>query len=124
MRRRRSYGIYQPEQLSLIGYDILIFIFIMLLTAIIAKISRKLIEKAIEIKFPIFYSTCKKLCVRGLSGYWYNSRNEANRYFNRYFAVIGGPYWPGFHCFSKNISCKIIFHALFSIFRCSIKSAI
>jgi small-conductance mechanosensitive channel len=47
------------EQLSLIGFDILIFIVIILLTAIIAKISRTLIDKTMKSSSPYFVAYVK-----------------------------------------------------------------
>lgn len=48
-----------PEQLSLIAFDILIFIVIILLTALIAKISRALIEKTMRSSSPYFIAHVK-----------------------------------------------------------------
>ncbi|MFZ3383912.1 MAG: mechanosensitive ion channel domain-containing protein [Candidatus Methanoperedens sp.] len=48
-----------PEQLSLIAFDILIFIVIILLTALIAKISRPLIEKTMRSSSPYFIAHVK-----------------------------------------------------------------
>lgn len=48
-----------PEQLSSIAYDILIFFVIILLTALIARISRPLIEKILRSSSPYFIAHVK-----------------------------------------------------------------
>lgn len=48
-----------PEQLSLIAYDILIFILIILLTSLIAKVSRALIDKTMKSSSPYLIAHVK-----------------------------------------------------------------